>query len=331
MSAQDQTIDQYQELMQLNAVSHILRTAKQVGLLDALEEGQKDLNQLCEAISSRSTPTKLLCDALVKTGIIQQYDDDYALSPVARLLCQYDSDLGDGRWSRLADQIRGNDAIPFRARDHHDTIAATQWIHTAAAIQAAEILNIGGEGELRGPSILELGTGSAVWSCAMAFRDIGATIATVDDEAARLVATNTAESIDLTRRFEFIAGDPMTAAKDPSSATWAGEAYDIVLIPQRLHSQSEDEGNQLLRFAANLTKPGGRVVVIDLFHVPAKPSLSEAVEALRLEVETESGRVWSLEESQKRAQDAGLVEVQFSFLAASRINLGMLVGVKPLG
>ncbi|MEM9644968.1 MAG: SAM-dependent methyltransferase, partial [Planctomycetota bacterium] len=94
MSAQDQTIDQYQELMQLNAVSHILRTAKRTGLLEALRPGQKGLQQLCDAIQSRPSSTKLLLDALVKTGIVQQYDDDYALAPVAQLLCEYDSDLG---------------------------------------------------------------------------------------------------------------------------------------------------------------------------------------------------------------------------------------------
>ncbi|MEM9646419.1 MAG: class I SAM-dependent methyltransferase, partial [Planctomycetota bacterium] len=223
------------------------------------------------------------------------------------------------------------DNAPFRARDHHDTIAATQWVHTSAAIQAAEILNIGGEGELRGPTILELGCGSAVWSCAMAFRDIGATITAVDDEAVRQAATNTAESIDLTRRFEFFQADPVDVAKAETKPEWAKERYDIVLIPQRLHALSENDGDQLLQFATNCVKPGGRVVVIDLFRVPAKPSLSEAVEALRLEVETESGRVWDLEESSQRAKAAGLVEIQFSFLAASRINLGMLVGVGPLG
>ncbi len=315
--------------MQLNAVSHILRTAKQVGLLDALRDGQQNLDQLCECLSLKPSSTRLLLDALSKTGTVQQYEDDYALSPVAQLLCRYDSDLGDGRWERLARQVRGEAVLPFRSRDHHDTIAATQWVHTAAAIQAAEILNIGGEDQPRGPSILDLGCGSAVWSCALAFRDIGATITAVDDEAVRPAAIATAESIDLTRRFEFISGDPLAVADDPSTATWAGETYDIVLLPQRLHAESDADGDRLLRFAAGLARPGGRVVVIDLFRVPAKPSLAETVEALRLDVETEAGRVWDLKESSERAVAAGLTNVQFTFLAASRINLGMLVGVAP--
>ncbi|WP_145302255.1 methyltransferase domain-containing protein [Crateriforma conspicua] len=333
MSAQDQTIDQYQELMQLNAVSHVLRTAKQVGLLDGLRDGQRTLDQLRQELNLRSEPTRLLLATLVRTGIVEQYDDDFALAPVAQLLCQYDSDLGDGRWRQLADKIRGDDAAPFRARDHFDATAATQWVHTASAIQAAEILNIGGADEPRGPKILDLGCGSAVWSCAMAFRDVGATITAVDDEATQVAAANMAASIDLTRRFDFHPADPAEVAKLPMDQAaaehpWAGETYDLVLLAQRLHAYDEATGDRLLQFATGLAAPGGRVVVIDLFASPAKPSLAETLEALRLEIETDGGRVWDLETSSQRAKRCGLTDVQFTFLAASRINLGMLVGVR---
>ncbi len=70
------------------------------------------------------------------------------------------------------------------------------------------------------------------------------------------------------------------------------------------------------------------MVVIDVFRSPTKPNLAEAIEALRLDLETRGGRVRSLEETQKLLGEAGLTGIQFTFLAASHVNLGMAIGVK---
>ena len=80
----------------------------------------------------------LLMDGLVAIGIVEQYDDDYALSQAARLLCLYDEDLGDRRWEQLVDRVRG-EHDQFDDQRQYDFLAATQWIHTQAAMQAAEI------------------------------------------------------------------------------------------------------------------------------------------------------------------------------------------------
>ena len=94
MSAQDRTLDQYQELMQINAASHLIRAARQLGILEELRGGQRTCGQLCEALSLSATPADLLLDGLVAIGIVEKYEDDVALSQAAQLLCQYDDDLG---------------------------------------------------------------------------------------------------------------------------------------------------------------------------------------------------------------------------------------------
>ena len=50
MSAQDQTLNLYHELMQINAVSHILRSARETGVLQQLALGQHTAEQLCESL-----------------------------------------------------------------------------------------------------------------------------------------------------------------------------------------------------------------------------------------------------------------------------------------
>lgn len=323
MSAQDKTLDQYHHWMQINAASHLIRAARTSGLIGQLREGQRTHDQLCQTLSLAAETSSLLLDALVAIGIIEKYGDDYALSRAGHLLCQYDEDLGDRRWDRLLDRLKG-ESNREEVDDQHqfDYLAATQWAHTASAIQAGEILNLGGEDEPGGPKILDLGCGSAVWSCAMAHRDSHATVVAVDHQSALQAAMATAESIGLTTRFRIIESDPEQVTLPP-------DAFDIVLLAQRLHNLSNVRAESLLRSAIAAAKPGGRIVVIDLFRGPTKPSLAESVEALTLELNTSGGHMRSLEQAQQQLASQGLEKIQFTFLAASRINLGMAVGRKP--
>ena len=79
MSAQDRTLDQYQQFMRINAAASLFRLAREMGVLGKLREGQRTLEQLCEKLSLRGEPAKLMMDALVATNIIEQYEEDYAL------------------------------------------------------------------------------------------------------------------------------------------------------------------------------------------------------------------------------------------------------------
>ena len=82
MSAQDKPLDQYQQFMKIHAAA-LFRSAR-TGVF-SLREGQQTLEQLCEKLDLASQPTKLVLDALV-ASIIEQYQEDYALSRAAHLL-----------------------------------------------------------------------------------------------------------------------------------------------------------------------------------------------------------------------------------------------------
>jgi len=327
MSAQDRTLDRYQELMQINAAAHVLRSAREVGIFAELREGQRTIEQLTESLQLQKETLELIIECLLSMNVIERYGDDHALSPVMRLLCEHDADLGDASWTRLASDLK-NRNLASRDVAYLDSIAATQWIHTPAAMQAAEILDIGGADEAniladaKPLKILDLGCGSAVWSCAMGYHDETAHIVAVDNAAALAAAQNTANAIDLGPRFLPIVGEP-------ASVELPSNEFDIVLIAQRLHSSSPDVAERLLQQAVSTLAPGGQLVIIDLFRGPAKPRLSETIEALRLHIETEQGRMKTIKESQDELEKLGLAAPQFTFIAASRINLGMMVARKP--
>ena len=323
MTAQDRTLDQYQELMNINAVSHLIRSGRELGIFAELLQGQRTATQLQESLSLQAEPMGLLLDSLVAIGIIEKYGEDFAVSQAARLLCQYDDDLGDHRWQQVVGSVRGDKPRDASSdQQFFDAIAATQWIHTPAAIQAAEILDIGGDDSPPDLQILDIGCGSAVWSCAMAHRDSAASITLVDHPGALEAAAMTAQSIGL--------ADRVTAIQaDPSQIAVPAESFDLVLLAQRLGPLGVDASDALLAGAVAAAKPGGRVVVIDEFRGPGRPSLAECIGALKLELGTGSGRIRTLEEAKTQLEKHQLQDVQFTFLAASRVGLGMTVGVKP--
>ena len=358
MSQQDRTLDRYQELMQINAAGHVLRAARELGVFDELRRGQRTAAQLAETLRLDRPGLDLLLDSLISMRVVERYEDDHALAPVMQLLCQYDGDLGDASWSRLVAELRapgpasaassdepaaerqtaaeaaGDDALAAGDQFYLHALAATQWIHTPAAMQAAEMLDLGAEPTVdasrdgaplpeRGPlRILDLGCGSAVWSCAMAFRDSEATVLAVDDPAALAAAQSTADSIELGARFETLAADPRTAPLPTAG-------FDLVVVAQRLHAATPQQRDQLLDQAITALAPGGRLVLIDLFRGPTQPLLAETLEALRVHVGTTQGRLLSAPEFQQTLTQRGLAGIQFTFIAASRVNLGMIVAANP--
>ena len=327
MNAQDKTLDQYQQFMKINAAAHLFRAARELGLLAELREGQRTLTQLCEKFSLKRGATKLVLDALVASSIIEQYEDDYALSRVAHLLCQYDQDLGDVMWNHLVRHVRepissGEDEASADDQAYLNSLAATQWVHTPAAMQAAEMLDLGGEDSDSGLKILDLGCGSAVWSAAMAHRDQNAKVTAVDQAAALKAAQSTADSIGLGDRFQAIEADPFDAELDDAE-------FDLVLIAQRLGCLGPNEGQKLLSKAIAALKCGGKLVVIDLFRGPAKPDMSECIEALKLELGTQHGSMRTLEAIQTELVELGLEDPQVTFMPDSRVNMGMAVANRP--
>lgn len=316
-AAGDRTLDQYQDWMLTNAASHVLRAARQLGVVTNLRERQHTLEELGSKLSIAEEHLRSLMDSLVAIGFVEQYENDYALARAGHLLCQDDEDLGDARWERLADRLRGGAADP---RTYQDRLAATQWIHTSAAMQAAEILDIGGESGPRGIRILDLGCGSAVWSCAMAHRDADATVVAIDTASALARAQQMANSIGMGDRFSGV-------ESAPQAATLASESFDLVVIAQQLSCRIDADAARLLARAVDSMKPGGRLVAPDFYAGPTKPGLNEAAAALSLRLETD-GRARGLSEVQQMFVAAGLSSIQFTFLAASRQGLGMAVGTR---
>lgn len=321
-AAGDRTIEQYQNWMQTNGAAHLMRAARQSGITSRLREKQHTIEELCEALSLDPATTQLVLDGLVTIGFVEKYGEDFALARAGHLLCQYDEDLGDSRWDTLVDRLKTSSSDKAcDSSDYRSRLAATQWIHTAAAMQAAEILNIGGDESSRGIRILDLGCGSAVWSCAMAHRDADSTIVAVDQASAIRAARSTAESIGLDDRFSAI-------ESDPTLATVGEQQFDLVVLAQLLSGYSDAQATDIVEKAVTALKPGGRLVAPDFYIGPGRAGLKESLSRISIHLATAAGRVRELRECQEMFVSAGLGAIQFTYLAASEAGLGMIVAEK---
>jgi SAM-dependent methyltransferase len=325
MSAQDDTLNRYHTLMRINAEAQLLRTARRVGVIDRLLRGQATAAELIDELQLDSRLAPLLLDALVALQVLEKYGDDYALAAVARLLCEYDRDLGDRHWEQLADQLRRDEASASGPTDgdtrqeYFDAAAATQWIHTGAAKQAAEMLDIGGG--RAACKILDLGCGSAVWSAAMAYRDPLSEVTAIDLPQRLPAAKRTVESIDLGDRYQLIGADPL-------DAELPAEIFDLVILGGRLSGYDPQGDETLFRRIRETLRSGGELAVMDLFRGPGEPGVNEAVEALVVAARTPAGFIRDAEQMRGQLVEAGFADCQFAFLAASRQGYGVLVARK---
>ncbi|QDT61996.1 hypothetical protein SV7mr_45370 [Stieleria bergensis] len=318
----DRTIQQYQNWMQINAASHLLRAARQCGLIELLQQGQQTLEQVCDRLSLDPESAEPYLACLTSIGIVEQYGEDYALARAGHLLCQYDQDLGDARWENLGEKMqpRQPEPDPGKLAQYRSRLAATQWIHTSAALQAAEILDVANpkHAEWR---LLDLGCGAGVWSCAIAHQVPGSTVLAVDQAELLQSAQETANSIELGERYE-------TLAENPITAELPGDAFDLAVLPQLVSCLDDQTAAGLLKSVFAALKAGGRVAIPDLYVGPAKAGLKESLGRLEVSVCTPHGKVRDLRDCDKLLRDAGFTGIQFSYLVASEQGLGMLVAEK---
>ena len=89
------TIEVYQSFKNLNAQSHAIRAAVNLGVIRNLRHGQRSLPDLAKQCQLQEKPLILLLEILKATGLIEQYEEDYALAQVGNVWPEELEDLGD--------------------------------------------------------------------------------------------------------------------------------------------------------------------------------------------------------------------------------------------
>lgn len=317
----------YYRLMAVNGSAQVYQQALRVGLLDAMSGGPRPVGELAARCGLRPGPVELMLAVLEALGVVDRHAADWRLTELGQALMGGGyRRLGDEYWEHLSAFLRSGE--PMARMDqaqqspahYQKQAAALAWMLASAAEQAARMLEFPrGAG---GWHILDLGAGSAIWSLSLARRVAGTRVTAVDWPAVLEVAKATAARLGLAERLTTIAGD-MHAAVLPA------EAFDLAVIANVIHLLSHEQTGDLLRRVRGLLKPGGRVVVIDVFAGRPEGDLHRTLYALGLALRTTQGSVYERQEVERLLAASGYERADFKPLEVPPFVMGMIVGSCP--
>jgi 2-polyprenyl-3-methyl-5-hydroxy-6-metoxy-1,4-benzoquinol methylase len=290
-----------------------VRASLETGLVDPLREQQRTLSELRELTNIDDARLGLLLDALVAIGVVEQYDEHFALAQVGHLVPLELADLGDRYWRHLNDWVTHGTTIPTNDEsdlDETDFLRerhASEWLQTPAAMILADQLGIGNQ--RTGVNILDIGCGSGVMSLSSAFRD----------PTSKVVAFDTATGLDRVR--ETITGidmgDRVQLEESHEGLQDIPEGkFDIVMLANVAHYHREEVVEKIIERAAKRVKEGGEFVLVDIFPGQTKGNLNRTLFELQLALRYPQGQLHTRATLESFLKQAGLPALTFAPLEA---------------
>ncbi len=323
--SQIKTLESFLQLQQNLASFHVMKVAARLGILAALQSGQKTALELARSLSLNPERTEWLMLALSETEICERHGDDYALTQAARMLPP-NMTLGDQHWNELENFIVDKSnatptGIDEPLNDAH-LVSMQPWMQTPAALDAAELLDIGKT--RRGLKILEVGGGSAIFGSAMAHRDPESQIVVLEHPAHVEQATATVASIGLENRFQIL------AFADDDNTPLPEDKYDLIMIVGQMHGTLADRGPAMIQRLVSTLKPGGELAIIDWF--PGQPAGMRTLTFYQLELALRQTRqsFHSPQMIRDWVIQAGLQNIQFAHLPSPPHIWGLLLAQSDL-
>lgn len=284
--------------------SKALFSALELGLFDALEEGNQTVDTLATRLGLAPRAIRILLTALRGERIVERDGEYYRNSKWARafLLKSSPNYLGGfaahqnvhfNNFARLTEALRTNTSITKRvqkegysnegagaAEARDGTRRFIQALHGSALLQAEELAAAYPLPEAR--HMLDLGCGSGAYSITFAHNNPQLRITARDYPAVCEVAQEYVEQAGMSDRVQFSPGDIM---RDPYP-----EGADVVLLSHVLDGYGQEQGQRLIQRIYEYLPEGGTLLIHS--HVPSRARVPfPYVFGLILLVNTEEGEV----------------------------------------
>jgi len=297
--------------------ARILQTAVSLGIFDAIGVGSLDGSGIAHALGTEPRATTLLANALTAMSLLNKTADRFSLTPIAtkHLLRSSTQYLGGmvlfdaalwNCWTNLADAIRSG--APVRSPNMYQDDPSETEIFIGAM---DSLVRARGDAEWLTEAIdwrevaafLDVGSGPATYPIVLCkrFADLEASV--FDLPATLKITQRYVRQEGMEDRIQLIAGDYRTDA--------IPGRYDVILLSNIIHGESEEVNEALVRKLASNLHPGGRLVVKDhiLEESGAIPRVG-AVFSLFMLLTTNSGRCYGFDEIKLWMQRADLSQVE---------------------
>jgi 2-polyprenyl-3-methyl-5-hydroxy-6-metoxy-1,4-benzoquinol methylase len=301
------------DMMRGYRAAQVLLTGNQLGLFRHLAAGPRTAQALADLTGTHPEAMRRLLNAAVALDLLITEGETYVNSPMAAT-CLVDGEslfLGNmarleqasyERWGRLPEAMRtGRWPEPNRQVEER-----TNWVRnfelamydmarvTAPAV--AEALYLPTDRPLR---LLDVGGGHGGYSMALARRYPNLTATVFELPAAAEVARDIIATEEMSERVMVRAGNFQQEE--------LGQDYDVVLLFGVLVSETDEGKLALLRKAHAALKPGGKVVIRELWRNPDDPAQSPeaALFSLHILLANSVGDVVTLAQMQGWLVEAG--------------------------
>lgn len=307
-------------------------TALELGFFDALKDGGQGAASLAAKTGTHPRAAAIVANALVSLGLIEKTDGTYVNSEAAaRWLVKgapeyrgsVISHLGNTweDWTDLSETVKNGTA---ECRRKKGDVPADPG-HLESFIMGMENITrdiapvIAGKLPLDGrKAILDVGGGPGNYCLAFARRAPTARVVHFDLPGPGHVAKKFVSRQPEGHRIEFVSGN---FHMDP-----LGGGFDFVWLSQVIHMMGEKDVEKLIRKAAGALIPGGLLAIHDHFLNDDMTSpVQAAVFGVHMLAATEGGRTYSLSETEKFMEGAGLRPAgRIDYGGPARITLGEL-------
>lgn len=326
-SSQQKTLEDFIRLQNRNAVSHAIRAAVELGVIASLREGQRTVDQLASELQLDPAASARLMNVLAESELIDKYGEDYALSPIARLIPDRFLDFGDEHWRYLAAHIRSGEplttleGVAITDLDYALQKSSEEWTLTPTALSAAQALDLGKSRS--GLKILEVGCGSAVFGVTLAHADPASEVYLLDDEFGLDRARKTVESVGLEQQISYIEADPnLDLVTVPALEE---QSFDLVLIVGQINRRDQLQCRALFGQLRSLVKSDAELALIDVFPGQEDGNAERLIFELELGLRTSHGQLHDPKWLKDELESAGFGQIQFAHLPSPPFYWGLVL------
>jgi len=248
-------------------------TANRIGLFSVLAKGTHDAEAIAAELGTETGRTALFLNACAALGLIERDGDSYRFSELSATFLVRGSQafLGDAvrygddmyaAWGQLEQTLReGRPAIEPATYLGDDVERTRRFVHAMHARASGVALALVGLVDLTGRRrMLDVGGGPGTYAALFCGRNPGLEATVLELPAVAAIAREILDTID--------GGDRVTVLPGDYLVTDFPGGNDVVLISGVFHRESAVTCRSLIARAAGSLKPGGDLVISDVFTDP---------------------------------------------------------------